>query len=438
MPLSTTCTEEQCQTDCKSPEPERLVGPTRPWHERDKLGNVLSLTKPHPYITTPGEVTILVFNETLRVAMPNFVSNENIFGKQEINLIQNTINTLMKNNFRSVSIRNVGKLFYFDQRNVERDPIKIQEKSDMKQVDITFEIEIVANDNNYNRTTIDIFYYNVLQPFFRLEMKNGNLQKIFSKTYMNEGISSLINSTLTLLPNASLQVNEDYDHSLDDSRICLYQTRSRLHTKIPNPFSQFCEIGCTFFFSDKNIPAKLETCTEKCDRYYSYNITVEYNDLAETARLECRDGCQIALKRCQPGYYCEQVTLLENGDDVDHLNATERKYVGGNMMYCPPGTYRDVSYDNIEQCFPCPPGRFREDIKGRDLESCSKCPVGTYANQSGNDSILDCLRCPAGRFTTEKGSGMCKCINIKACEEDQLPEPADAEKRNTVPYIGRW
>jgi hypothetical protein len=45
----------------------------------------------------------------------------------------------------------------------------------------------------------------------------------------------------------------------------------------------------------------------------------------------CRDGCDIGLARCQPGYYC----------------------AGGNMTICPPGTWRDTSYDSVNVCYLC-------------------------------------------------------------------------------------
>jgi hypothetical protein len=54
----------------------------------------------------------------------------------------------------------------------------------------------------------------------------------------------------------------------------------------------------------------------------------------------------------------------------------------------------------------------------------------------GSTSIKDCLRCRAGSFSTE--ASYCVCITPNACADDQLPSPADAEKKDTVPYIGRW
>lgn len=194
-----------------------------------------------------------------------------------------------------------------------------------------------------------------------------------------------------------------------------------------NLFSKFCDAGCSFFYSSKNQTTELSRCIGTCDEMYKYNVSVGYNDLAEIARLECRDGCQIALKRCQPGHFCTQVLADEK----------HRSYDRGIMHPCPSGTYRDVSYDAVEACLPCPPGRYREKARGPALESCSKCPINTYSSLFGSKTITDCIRCPAGKFAMEPGSASCKCITQDACSEEQQASPAHAEKRDTFSYNAR-
>ena len=182
-------------------------------------------------------------------------------------------------------------------------------------------------------------------------------------------------------------------------------------------------------------PVALSNCTAKCDLTYrsAAHITVGYADLAETARLECRDGCQIALIRCQPGHKCSQANMY-----VDAVTGAER-YVDGEMVICPPGTYRDVDYENVEECVNCPQGRYREDEKGRYMESCSKCPAGKYVEKTGSANNLECDRCPAGRFGPEPGLALCKCITGSSCADPaEFPSPANAERRETVPFEGRW
>lgn len=210
-------------------------------------------------------------------------------------------------------------------------------------------------------------------------------------------------------------------------------------------FAEFCDLGCNYFFVSSGAgealinqqqhhqqqqvinDSTLHRCFAQCDEKFSYNITVNYNDLIEIARLECRDGCQMALKRCQPGFYCLQVSF-------DGINR-RALYTGGDMIPCPAGTYRETSYEAITECLECPPNYYRENIKGTSPSDCSKCPSNT-SSKRGSSSVHDCIRCPAGTFSVE--AGFCQCITPAACEEKQLPPPADAEKRDTVPYIGRW
>mmetsp|Transcript_42331 Transcript_42331/g.73593 ORF Transcript_42331/g.73593 Transcript_42331/m.73593 type:complete len:241 (-) Transcript_42331:247-969(-) len=176
----------------------------------------------------------------------------------------------------------------------------------------------------------------------------------------------------------------------------------------PNPHMEFCEAGCTYFFQTS--PTN-ETCKARCDYMYRYNGSVGYSDLAEVARLECHDGCDIALYRCQPGYYCAE----------------------GAMVECPVGTYRDVEYNNTQACNPCPEGRYREIPRGRYLDSCTKCRINTYLNFTGSFDQRDCLRCPDGTYTLEEGQGTCKCITQYSCKDKYRDF-----QRGSMPFIGRW
>ena len=249
-------------------------------------------------------------------------------------------------------------------------------------------------------------------------------------------------------------------HANDPLRNGLHLTRPypyhiAANDKDKYSFSTFCELGCTYFFTSssndhqagggekKKTTTTLECCLTLCDDRYTYDSSnaPPYNDLAAMARLECRDGCLLALRRCQSGYYCSQITFDDtlttaNTHDESSGNNIVPSYKGGDMTPCPAGTYRDVSYNAIEECLPCPPNHFREDSKGRNIRDCSPCPAGTSAPMPGNDSIEDCVRCPAGTFSTKASN--CYCITPQACAKDQLPPPADAEKKETVPYIGRW
>jgi hypothetical protein len=192
----------------------------------------------------------------------------------------------------------------------------------------------------------------------------------------------------------------------------------------PTKQKGFCALGCQIFYNE--VPRD-ENCFRLCDYFYRYNITVGYNDLAEEAKLECRDGCQIALQVCQAGYYCNL----------------------GTMLPCPAGTYRElvtdvsvVALSKAAECTKCPYGRYRETEKGKSADECTKCPIGTYANVTGSTQVSDCLRCPAGMNAEEEGQRLCKCITPGSCGSiiDGLEVFSNGVDyyRETVPFVGRW
>jgi hypothetical protein len=197
--------------------------------------------------------------------------------------------------------------------------------------------------------------------------------------------------------------------------------------EFPTKQQGFCALGCQLFYNE--VP-KNSTCKRLCNYFYRYKITVGYNDLAEEAKLECQDGCSIALQVCQAGYYCNT----------------------GNMLPCPPGTYReavtDVSILALEkaaQCTKCPYGRYRSANKGKSADECSKCPKGTYADVTGSVVVSDCKRCPAGMTAEEEGMRNCICITEGSCNEglsviDNIEVYSNGVDyyRESIPFIGRW
>ena len=176
----------------------------------------------------------------------------------------------------------------------------------------------------------------------------------------------------------------------------------------PSKYSKFCEAGCTFFFAEH--PSNT-TCKRRCDATYKYDVDAGYNDLAEVARYECYDGCDLGLMRCQPGYRCDWPSLTG-------VLAESNWNTSSKMLPCEPGQYRDGDFLHVRSCFDCAPGRYREEIKGRSVESCRKCPRSRYVNATGSDQATDCLRCPAGRFSDSEGAELCKCITRWSCQSD--------------------
>jgi len=139
------------------------------------------------------------------------------------------------------------------------------------------------------------------------------------------------------------------------------------------------------------------------DQRYRYDVEGGYSDLAEVARYECYDGCDIAILRCQPGYRCDWPTTTG-------VPAESNWELIASMTQCGAGNYRDVEFTQVSVCNHCPPGRFRRDGRGRSLEACEKCPKSRYVDQPAASGPQDCLRCPPGRFSNAPGAGKCDCI----------------------------
>jgi len=201
--------------------------------------------------------------------------------------------------------------------------------------------------------------------------------------------------------------------------------------QFPTKQAQFCQLGCQMFFSE--FPTN-RTCRVACDYRYRYKLPNGYSDIAEESRLECRDGCDIALQVCQSGYYC----------------------ISGEMIPCPPGKYRtpvpSASINDLKSasvCDNCPPGRYRSRDKGASIESCTKCPVGKYATVTGSVLVSDCQRCPAGKFAEDAGMELCKCITPDSCDfeysalslltvnKTNFFENEVDFSRESVPFVGR-
>jgi hypothetical protein len=400
---------EQCQADCREPASFRLVRLTRPWRSFDRLGNALKLAKPYPFSIAGSIVDNLRFHLDFAVRID--VNETLLLGNQDLVVTKMAAEKDMVLHLIKESVN----------RNYESFQLKIVKESMTKneidtnvtsfELNVTIQVDAPTLDNGSQ--SIDGTYLQNLEADLKEEILKSNIGPDYTK----------------ICGDGACFVSRSIGITSKTESITLHAAES-------NPFSQFCELGCAYFFSSKSDPLHINECTKKCDDYYEYNITVGYNDLVEVARLECRDGCQMGLMRCQPGYKCSQVMVTKNQGDGGG-SGDINSFDGGIMAHCPAGTYRDVAYNAVEECIPCPPGRFREGIKGRSLEGCNKCPSRTYNHKYGSSTIKDCLRCPAGTFTNEQGSAQCKCITPASCKSE-FASPADAEKRDTVPFIGRW
>ena len=415
-------TLSKCYLECKSPPQLREVGPTRPYFEYDPLGEIVSLTKSHPYAITQTQtnVTIVEVKVVARIVIPSSysISEEVTLNENERKIVEEIWRGICSTKFESNKVD-------LD----EQHPSKLLEDGII--IDIGVNIHTVAEFNGYDSNQTNEFVNEDIIPTLATYFHSS---APYNVTQYLETI--VVEKDVKLLKNAKI--------SLQNLTVVSLDTYSTVMEKSPNIYSKFCCIGCSFFFTSNNktligkdtvsvlkeplAESYLSSCLGNCDELYSYNISVAYNNLLEIARLECRDGCIIALKRCQPGYFCLQpYETIMNGKNNRTI------LVGGSMHPCPPGSYRDIAYNQVSQCIPCPPGRYRESQRGRHVDSCKLCPERTFNPRYGATSISNCERCPAGTFNNEKGASECNCITRMSCDKQY-----DAEMRDTVPYIGRW
>ena len=408
-------TSSRCQTGCQRSSSSTRAGQQRTTNKKENLGNDTSLTRPYPFKTPGSKATEMKYRLLVDTRCDLNITEYQPFANTEQILATEAIINLMSI-FVLCKVNAIKDSFQFV--SLKKQPFR-----NLYEYSFIIEVVIALKPNGYNHITFCDFFEDKVKPALKTAIEFGEFNRIVSSIIESrEIIQNYPNVTrkMRMLGKKSDEIiEEDCESNL------IVQTKEHFHT------SKFCEVGCSIFFSLPSDPVELVECIEICNNMYEYNITVGYNYLAEAARLECHNGCHMALRYCQPGYYCSQAKVLSYA-------AGNSQGYGEFMAHCPAGTYRDVSSNVVEECVACPPGTWRESIKGVDVQSCGKCPVGTYSNHSGSSSIKNCLRCPAGTFTTERGSKTCICITPGACSKEQLRSPADAEKRETVPYIGRW
>ena len=259
--IQTKAELEQCQEDCHQSPPFRLIGPTRPWHEKDLLGNELGLTKSHPFAMAGSYLGLVRFNISYECIYEHssddattIVNDDSIFAEGEI-LLENVTAALNK------MLNNTS-----------------------------FDLEVLSlsvdnNENGENATSITTLEMNMQVD---IVVESGLESSHASLVHRIEGglkeMTTNHDGHLDLVVERSIQIS-----SFEKTRI--------LHAGQQNPYSMFCELGCAYLYSSPSDPLHISDCTHRCDEYYKYNVTVGYNDLIEVARLECRDGCQIGLMR---------------------------------------------------------------------------------------------------------------------------------------------
>jgi hypothetical protein len=396
----------------------------------DLLGNPLYLTRPYPYFHAGQEAAKVRINSNVRLHVPAWKTAAYGAELKGVHLkfvkmaLLEFAKDYMSQEVHIGAFTNVGPGLWSD---------------------VAFSAVFVADYNGFNHTTTNLFVAELDAALAKATASTAD-DGLTHHLQHSRGFKTYGDCDLADLAEAKF---DDIKCSLSGATLKPATPRTfttaehmELVTPASNPNVEFCKLGCTNFFSAPETPTFLSTCLTKCDFTYrsAAHISVGYSDLAEAARLECRDGCQLALHRCQPGYYCLQAVNTTVPDAVTGLAA----FVDGSMRVCPPGRYRDVDYDHVTECVDCPTGRYREGEKGRGIWSCTACSVGKYVNKTGSDTLVACDRCPAGRFGVEEGLALCKCISEATCFPEDVPpyvdypSPANAEKRESVPFEGRY
>ena len=394
---------EQCQKDCQATgcplthsSATRLLGPTRPFDYYDTLSNELSLTRPYPYAVMAMEITSV----TILIKLFVHISGSNVGFSETIVLtteeklcIVSTVSCTVSKfqceyatlQYNESDIKN-GNLILF--------PISVE-------LQLRYQDTEMRSHKKYLNTTATIkeWFQSSVAPILTSHLNMNETTNNHLHACVNENLSNQTSKRIIGLSIPSHKGKEE-------SAITFYNHTEKLAAPRPNPYSRFCEVGCSLFYANTTeepteiaaASISLRDCMILCDYMYYYNLTLGYSDLMEVARLECHDGCFIGLQRCQPGYYCIQPIIAQHASKSSGIGVEEdpkleaTSWKEGMMNPCPPGTYRETS----NECLSCPPGSYRNKYLGTGLNSCIKCPVGTYAPNFRSKSILDCVRCPAG------------------------------------------
>jgi len=385
---------EQCQKDCQATgcpltynNATRLLGPTRPFDYYDTLTNELSLTRPYPHAAMAKEITIVTMQINLFVHISG--SNEGfsetiVLTTREKSCIVSAVScTISKIQCEHVTLQ-------YNESGIKNGNLIL--------FSISVELQLRYHDTEMRSHKKYLKTAAAIKEWFQSSV----IPILTSHLNMNEATDNHLHEMSKIIIGLSIP---SYKGKVE-SAFTFYNHTEKLAAPLPNPYSRFCEVGCSLFYANTTEePAEiaaasisLRDCRFSCDYMYSYNLTLGYSDLMEVARLECHDGCGIALKRCQPGYYCIQPMIAQHTNESSGIGVEEdpkleaTSWKGGMMNPCPPGTYREMSYE----CLSCPPGSYRNKYLGTGLNSCIKCPAGTYAPNFRSKSILDCIRCPAG------------------------------------------
>ena len=183
----------------------------------------------------------------------------------------------------------------------------------------------------------------------------------------------------------------------------------KCETCIPGTFTDkiglsFCKL-CNYGYSATSTESKSCLLCEK-GKYASLMGSIDCYS-CQPGNYSEYEGSKYCSK-CEPGKYSLKA---ESDTPTNCIDCDFGKYslAGSDVcLNCELGEY----VNNRRSCFPCPKGRFSNDLEITSFQDCILCPKGKYNNLTGSDSISDCIECPEGKYGNILGSNSISgCLN---------------------------
>jgi hypothetical protein len=147
-------------------------------------------------------------------------------------------------------------------------------ESDIYYSDVTYFNEFVVDySDGYNHTNTNEFVAKVMDAYELAaeQVPDGEMNN-FTSTLQAQAKLSPSEAVRSSLVNATIGLPPDYTRPFTLADGPTNHTEfMELVTPNPNPYTDFCKAGCTYFFSEvvtTEEPTKLSNCTAKCDFTY--------------------------------------------------------------------------------------------------------------------------------------------------------------------------
>jgi hypothetical protein len=171
------------------------------------------------------------------------------------------------------SIKKIARGFVSDDVKI-MDVTSVVLESDIYYSDVTYFNEFVVDySDGYNHTNTNEFVAKVMDAYELAaeQVPDGEMNN-FTSTLQAQAKLSPSEAVRSSLVNATIGLPPDYTRPFTLADGPTNHTEfMELVTPNPNPYTDFCKAGCTYFFSEvvtTEEPTKLSNCTAKCDFTY--------------------------------------------------------------------------------------------------------------------------------------------------------------------------